>query len=386
MSNYDVIVVGASFSGLSASKVLGDAGVKTLVVEQNPAIGVPVRSSGGTWLKEMLNLGIPTDFLYEIDELKLFVNEEELGTYVGVNDKGATLRIREFLQWFTEELPYPVVDINLKTKVLDISIDRNELELKTEKGVLRTKYLIDCSGYWALVAKKLGLIRGWERYAVGAEYEIYVGKEFRTSSILLGSKYVKSGYAWMFPVGRRVRIGVGVIRPFTSENPLNLLDKIVSAFRKLILRDAPSFNPVEFHFGMFPCQGILNPLVHKNIILAGDAGGLGSPLLGEGIRFAIITGRKAAETVIKALSKNDLSMLKEYEDWIRSTLKRDFELALKIQTIAATSYDDDIRKYVRTFNHFYQKNPQLAEDFFKSRLTNVLEYLVRDVQLSDLMS
>lgn len=383
MRYYDVAVVGAGFSGLSASKLLGEAGARTLVIEQNPAIGIPVRTSGGTWLNEMLGLGVPKEFMSEVEELKFFLNDEELGSYRAVNDKGAVLEVRRYLQWAAEELPHPPVDILLKTRLFDISLDREGLYLKTDKGPVRARFLIDCSGSWAFAARRFGLIGEWKRYAIGVEYEIFVGRELSTSALLMGSSYFKSGYAWLFPTGKRVRIGVGLIRPFSEDNPLDVIDKVMAAFRRLLLRDVPTFNPIELHAGIYPCQGILEKLVfYDRILLAGDAGSLGSPLLGEGIRYAIITGRKSAEAVLKAMSKNDPTILSEYERWVYDSFGRDFELAQRVQTLAATSSDKEIRRYVELFNALYQRNPPMAEEFFKTRLVKVLGYLGKSVGLS----
>lgn len=375
LEHCDVLVIGAGFSGLSASKILGEAGINTIVLEQNPSIGIPVRSSGGTWLNEMLKLGVPKEFLFEVEELKFFLHDKEIGSYKSVIDKGAVLRIREYLQWIAEELPYPSVKLLLKTKPLEIFLNKNEIEVKTDKGLIKAGFLIDCSGSWAFTAKKFGLINEWNRYAIGAEYEVFIGKEMSTSAILMSNNIVKSGYAWLFPLDNRVRIGVGVIRPFSEANPMKLLDKIVIMFRKLLLKDVPKFIPIELHAGIFPCQGILKTLVIHNIVLAGDAGSLGSPLIGEGIRYAIITGRKSAEIVLKAFSKNDYTILGEYEKWVNENLRKDFEIALKIQTLAATASDDEISKFVELFNKLYQKNPIIAEEFFKSRLTNIVNRL-----------
>lgn len=385
MRNYDVVVVGAGFSGLSASKVLGEAGIRTLVIEQNPAIGIPVRTSGGTWLNEMLRLGVPREFLFEVEELKFFLNDEELGSYRPVNDKGAVLKVRKYLQWAAEELPHPPVDLSLKTKILDVSLDGEGLYLKTDKGLIKASFLIDCSGSWAFAAKKFGLIEGWRRYAIGAEYEFFIGRELNTSALLMGDNYFKSGYAWLFPIGKRVRIGLGLIRPLTEDNPLDLIDKVVSAFRKLLLKDMPKFNPIELHVGIYPCQGILRHIaLYNKILLAGDAGSLGSPLLGEGIRFAIMTGRRSAEVVLKAISKNDPMILSEYERWIHDNFGRDFELAQRVQTLAATSSDNKIRRYVELFNALYQRNPLIAEEFFKTRLVKALKHLSKGVSFDQI--
>ena len=49
------------------------------------------------------------------------------------------------------------------------------------------------------------------------------------------------------------------------------------------------------------------PLVGDRLLLVGDAAGLINPLNGEGIQYALLSGRWAAETIVAALASGDLS-------------------------------------------------------------------------------
>ncbi len=52
-------------------------------------------------------------------------------------------------------------------------------------------------------------------------------------------------------------------------------------------------SPLEYHTGLFPSENYLERFSRDGLLLAGDAGGHGSTLVREGIRFAIYSGLMA---------------------------------------------------------------------------------------------
>ena len=49
-NRYDVVIVGGGPAGLTAARVLGEAGTTVLVIEKDRQIAERVRTSGGTWM------------------------------------------------------------------------------------------------------------------------------------------------------------------------------------------------------------------------------------------------------------------------------------------------------------------------------------------------
>ena len=119
----------------------------------------------------------------------------------------------------------------------------------------------------------------------------------------------------------------------------------------------------------FPAEGVLEKsLFADNLMLIGDAGGFVSPISGEGIQTAVISGKITAETAIKALQE---------EDYSKTNLK-----------IYKTN--PEIKKIIRNFklkysmiNFFYENNGknlnkmlQLSEKdpVFREQVVNLFTY------------
>ena len=71
--------------------------------------------------------------------------------------------------------------------------------------------------------------------------------------------------------------------------------------------------PIEFHYGLIPNDGLSRKTVYDNLILVGDSAGQANPLVLEGIRYAIKFGRIAGEVASKAIKANDTSEKKLYQ-------------------------------------------------------------------------
>src|SRR6266571_8077825 len=76
-ARFDVVIVGGGPAGLTAARVLGDSGATVLVVEKHPEIGEPVRTSGGTWIRDMAEHGIPADLYHPFRRIRLVTARSE---------------------------------------------------------------------------------------------------------------------------------------------------------------------------------------------------------------------------------------------------------------------------------------------------------------------
>jgi geranylgeranyl reductase family protein len=102
---------------------------------------------------------------------------------------------------------------------------------------------------------------------------------------------VPGGYAWVFPKGDHVNVGVG---GWESEGP-----RLRERLRELCDGsgiDEAAVRDLRGH--RLPMRGAARRPVHGRVLLVGDAAGLVDPLSGDGMYEAFVSGRLAAETIL----------------------------------------------------------------------------------------
>jgi len=98
------------------------------------------------------------------------------------------------------------------------------------------------------------------------------------------------GYLWIFPKPDHLTIGIGALHPKPGE-----LQKIL---KRVMTRYGIDFDVSRLHGHPIPIFTHRERVSSARTLLVGDAAGLADPLSGEGIRFAIKSGRLAAEAIL----------------------------------------------------------------------------------------
>jgi len=189
--------------------------------------------------------------------------------------------------------------------------------------------------------KSLGVVGDFNRLGVGVEYEFKNWGDKKTAQLFVGNDFAPSEYGWIFPTNKEtVRVGVGIIRPDTEAAPKQLLEEFLKSDmpKRLNLKIG---DLQERHFGVIPSDGPSAVFVHGKCIAVGDAVGQALPLVGEGIRFCIDSGRHAGEAIAHALkdSRNEDAYLQVYVDWWNKKHRRSFTVAQKTN-FRVSAYDD----------------------------------------------
>ena len=370
----DVLIAGGGPGGLASAESAARAGCTVHLVEQNKEIGSPLRTTGGSFIKELKDLGIPEKFLHPIHRCRfLSPNNEAAWDYKTA--VACVMDVKGVYQFLACRAIDAGAQIKLGVKATAPVIEDGYvrgLHLRDFAGrewTQRSKLVIDASGYQASLMKQAGVHKGSRRFGVGAEYDLYAPHYDQSEAVLIvGSKVAPSGYAWFFPWGNhRVRAGVGIIHPDSHASADQYLDDLIKNASQFGV-NLKGAQPVEYHFGMMPSDGMNDPIAGDGILGVGDAAGQPSALVGEGIRWCIEAGRMAGAAAAQAVHAGDVSkaFLARYERQWNSKHARNLRIAHEINK-RISFWDDE--KWDRRTELLKMFTPEQFAEALKTNLT-----------------
>ncbi|NHI91123.1 MAG: NAD(P)/FAD-dependent oxidoreductase [Candidatus Lokiarchaeota archaeon] len=320
---YDVIVSGSGPAGSTAAKFSAKYGLKTLLIERhalNPRFEKPC---GGAIPKQVFNdFKIPTKGIVEqiIYGSTVFApNGDQYTIEIPNQPSGWNVKRSIFDKYLCDEALKKNVDVLENALVFDVLIKNNTVVgVKVKKnGIIKeifSKLTIAADGVGSRIVKKAGLRKKWNpkedlgKCAVAfiSGYNLKNDENDKYyNQFYLSNEIAPNAYAWMFPLANNiVNIGLGIHR-ISNINPMEYL-------KKMIIWDKIKnkfVNPKILWKSNFPVPlcGIKGKTLTNGLIAIGDSVGFVSPMLGEGIYYAMWTGKIAAEIALEANEKDDFS-------------------------------------------------------------------------------
>jgi geranylgeranyl reductase family protein len=317
--DHDVVVVGAGPAGSTAAKYLSDNGVDTLLVDKEEF--PRDKPCGG---------GLPTRVMQRYPYINQFIDSISYGsvTYsssmryrlVVVRDKPLLCMIKRKV--FDHELVKVAVEsgVNLAEgrSVIDVKKNNENMLVVLDSGEeVKTRLVIGCDGVNSLVADRMHLKTGDPRYCVCVYQEVPLDEaviEQYFTDKRLTYIFIKilglTGYGWIFPKKNSVNVGIGEFElSGTTSTTKHNLKHVYIRFVNLLKNERilpEEVSPEICRGGVLPVFPLPKTYA-DNTLLCGDAAGFINPITGEGIYYAMTSGRLAAETALEAVKNHDAS-------------------------------------------------------------------------------
>jgi geranylgeranyl reductase family protein len=301
VERFDAIVVGAGPAGSTAAFRLARAGARVLLLDRE-RFPRDKPCGGGLTYRAVRQLPVSVDPVVE-DVVDRFELGFRYGSRFERRSDGPLILMTQRRR----------LDAHLAEQAATAGADFRDgvrataLELGDDGGTVRfdgdgatAPVVLGADGVNGLCARALGLA-ATRRHGVALEGNVLNNvlnvharaREHQGKAVVeLGT--VPGGYAWVFPKGDHVNVGVG---GWESEGPRlrEHLERACTAY------ELPSEHLQALRGFRLPMRRPADRVVHGRALVLGDAAGLVDPLSGDGIYEALVSSRLAAEAALDLL-------------------------------------------------------------------------------------
>jgi geranylgeranyl reductase family protein len=318
MPTYDAIVVGTGPAGASTAYELSMSGLRVLMLER--AVLPRYKTCGG---------GIPYRFFQTLPARVQQTLETVLtkAIFLGPREKqfitGDDTRLAGVMRdRFDYEFAMAAVDrgaeLRDSTAVVTIEEQPDRVRVQTTHGAVTGRFLVGADGLTGVVRRSSRIGQGIGQ-APALEVEVR-RQTTREDLTRVHFTFIRDGYAWDFPKGDIHSVG---LLSFDRDRA-----RVKQKLEEWASLCGYSLEGQLVHGHPIPVWKGKTELATNRVLLAGDAAGTVDPLGGEGIRYAIMSGRIAAGCIREALGQGRL--LSGYTEAIYEEIHRDFVYARRL--------------------------------------------------------
>lgn len=298
-TDWDVVVVGASFAGAACALAAAQYGLRVCVLERKRDPGIKLHTTGiivreaaeGTWLSRL-----PARLVHRVDAVRLHAPSlramrlSRPGYYFLTTDTPGVLR------WLAGELADAGVSLRLATPFQ--RAQRMGASWRVD-GVGDARYLVGADGAKSRVAQVAGLGRVRD-FLYGVEHE-FDGATLREPGALqcfIDRRRAPGYIGWAAANPAGVQVGLALRHRDAGTHGPDI-DAFVARIGARIGLRAGARGAVRA--GLIPCGGPVDAIAAPGVILTGDAAGIVSPVTAGGIHSAWRHGWATGEAIARHL-------------------------------------------------------------------------------------
>ncbi|WP_419663077.1 geranylgeranyl reductase [Desulfosarcina variabilis str. Montpellier] len=297
-AKYDVVIVGAGPAGSTAAYVLSNLGANVAIIDKYK------------FPRPKLCGGLITGRCKKVYDS---IFDEKWDEVIEVTSRGASFYYNDkFVNSIEDCPPIYFTSRNTFDNFLIRSAERkgarlfenmevvsiNEKEVILKNGnIIKSNFVIGADGVMSSISRSIFNKKIYKKdLAFGIEAQFskkYFDRKVESPEIYFG--VINWGYGWVFPKKESVTIGVGGL--------LKANKNIKSLFKNFLFMLTKKNNieaNIKGHY--LPFGKYKKRPGFGRTLLVGDAAGLVDPITGEGIAFARLSGKLAADSIIESIS------------------------------------------------------------------------------------
>jgi geranylgeranyl reductase family protein len=302
-NRYDVTVVGAGPAGASAAHVLASYGRKVCILDKHTfprskLCGGLLTIKTQRIFNDIFNISWDSVIEHVSDGVRFYHSNKLLNEVVSYKKLFFTNR-----ELFDNLIVERAIKAGAKTylgiSIVDFDENNKIITLKDGRKIV-SDFIIGADGVNSIVSKHLFKKSvDLNRIGLGLEIELERNKKYADRiypEIYFG--VLKWGYGWVFPKKDTLTVGIGGLLKYNPQ-----MTQTFFKFLDTLFKGDFDKNAVKGHYIPY---GYYKKIPGKNnILLCGDAAGLVDPITGEGIAYALQSGKYAAQAIIEASTENN---------------------------------------------------------------------------------
>lgn len=351
---YDVAIIGGGPAGLTTAFKCAQAGLKTVILERDREIGVPVRCAEGVMSKALDQFGdIPESVVASKVKNIIILPPNKIPINVKPSTEGVILHRELFDKYLAKKALDTGTKILLRHDVTSADYDEKEqifnLCISNQEHPLQAKVLVGADGVDSQVGRWFGFSKqlGLDDIDSCAQYLLYDEQiQDAECSFIFDNNFAPGGYIWIFPKGNKTaNVGLGVNPSRAEKSAKEYLDEYIK-------EHFPQANSLRFTCGGVPVTQTNPTLVKDRVLLVGDSAQQTNAISGGGIDTAISAGLLCGDAIVNAFTAkgiNDKKLLVYGQKWhSKNNNKEKIEQIIKDKiTKASNAKLDKYFDYIR---------------------------------------
>ncbi|MHA1603727.1 MAG: NAD(P)/FAD-dependent oxidoreductase [Candidatus Freyarchaeota archaeon] len=335
---WDVVVVGGGPAGLVCSEKLASHGLDVLVLDDRTEPNMDKPCGGMLTERAISEFGVDERILErEIWGVTVVYREGEPFTVDYGERAGGNVHRTELGKHLAQRAVSAGAEVRPRERVKGLAVLRGHVEVSASE-TFEARVVVGADGVNSLVRDLLN--PRYDRSSLGfcVQYIMSMDRELiddrfgRRNEFYYGGDVSPFGYAWIFPKGDCLAVGVGALLSRVRENLKNYLEYFVER-HSIASRKLEGAKVSRFDAALVPLSGFTPRICSDRIVLVGDAAGTVSPISGEGMYYSMVSGKIAAETIYRAHRRNDFSVktLSAYQKRLRKRIGGDLKWGVWLQ-------------------------------------------------------